>query len=122
MRIERSVWIQTGGIDVLTGWLVALTFLLHPHRVGRRLHIPQELTTRPFSLAEARAAGLSSSALKGKAWKRLGSELYCWSELRLDPWQVLSCWHRSLSPSAVFGGPTAACAGSVGEGTVIAAA
>jgi very-short-patch-repair endonuclease len=76
--------------------------------VGRRPHIPQELTRRPFSLAEARDAGLSSSALKGKTWKRLGSELYCWSELRLDPWHVLSTWHRSLSSRAVFSGPTAA--------------
>lgn len=76
--------------------------------MGRRPHIPQELTTRPFSLAEARTAGLSPSALKGKAWRRLGSELYYWSELRLDPWHVLSTWHRFISPSAVFSGSTAA--------------
>ena len=108
MRVERSVWIQTGGIDFLTAWLVARRSLLHPHRVGRRPHIPQELTSRPFSLAEARSAGLSPSALKGRAWTRLGSELYYWSELRLDPWHVLSTWYHSLSSTAVFSGPTAA--------------
>ncbi|HET9410519.1 MAG TPA: hypothetical protein VFO75_01425, partial [Candidatus Dormibacteraeota bacterium] len=95
-------------MDLLTGWVVSQLFLFDPHRVGRRPHIPQQLTRRPFSVVEARAAGLSLSTLKGKAWKRLGSELYYWSELRLDPWHVLSAWHRSLSPRAVFSGPTAA--------------
>jgi very-short-patch-repair endonuclease len=63
---------------------------------------------KPFSLHEARDAGLSLSALKGRTWKRLGSELYCWSELHPSPWLILSAWHRSLSRDAVFSGATAA--------------
>jgi very-short-patch-repair endonuclease len=76
--------------------------------VSRRACVPPALTKKPFSLSEARDAGLSPSALKGKTWKRLGSALYYWSELALDPWLVLSTWHRSLATDAVFSGATAA--------------
>lgn len=76
--------------------------------MGRRPRVPEELKHRPFSLEEARDHGLSLSALKGRSWKRLGSELYCWTELPPDPWLILSAWHRSLSRDAVFGGATAA--------------
>jgi very-short-patch-repair endonuclease len=69
--------------------------------------VPAELRKRPFTLQEARAAGLSRRALAGKSWRRIGSSLYCWVELREEPWQVLQAWHRRL-PSAVFAGLTAA--------------
>jgi hypothetical protein len=70
--------------------------------------IPPELTSRPFTLDEARAAGLTLSALKGKAWRRVGAELYCLTELGPDPWLLLSAWHRLLPAEAVFAGATAA--------------
>jgi hypothetical protein len=70
--------------------------------------IPPELTSRPFTLDEARAAGLTLSALKGKAWRRLGAELYCLTELGKDPWLLLSAWQRLLPAEAVFAGATAA--------------
>jgi very-short-patch-repair endonuclease len=76
--------------------------------MGRRPFIPHQLTKRPFSLEEARAAGLTLSGLRGKAWRRLGAELYCWSGLREDPWLVLSAWRRLLPPDSVFAGATAA--------------
>ena len=76
--------------------------------VGRTPCIPPELTRRPFSLDEARNAGLTLSALSGKAWLRVGAELYRWKELPEDPWQTLSAWQRVLSPDAVFVGATAA--------------
>ena len=76
--------------------------------MGRRPCIPRELTARPFTLKEARRAGLTLSSLRSMAWRRLGAELYCWSGLRDDPWLVLSGWLRVLPREAVFAGSTAA--------------
>jgi very-short-patch-repair endonuclease len=59
-------------------------------------------------LEEARRAGLTLSSLRGKAWRRVGAELYCWEGLRNDPWLQLSALHRTLPAEAVFGGATAA--------------
>ena len=70
--------------------------------------MPPELTKRPFSLDEARAAGLTKSALRSKVWKRMGAELYRWANLREDPLLVLAGWKRSLPDDAVFAGATAA--------------
>ena len=71
-------------------------------------NIPPELTRRPFSLIEARNAGLTLSALKGKAWRHLGAELYCWQGLQVDPWLLLKAWRDLLPDDAVFAGTTAA--------------
>jgi len=76
--------------------------------MSRTPRIPDELKVRPFSLGEARQAGLTLKSLKSRAWRRLGSELYCWSGLAEDPWQVLSAWQRLLPPETVFAGSTAA--------------
>lgn len=76
--------------------------------MARTPRIPRELTSRPFSLDEARAAGLTLSALRGAAWRRLGAELYCWREWREDPWLLLSAWRRVLPPETVFAGASAA--------------
>jgi very-short-patch-repair endonuclease len=76
--------------------------------MARVPRIPAELKDRPFSLAEARAAGLSWHSLQSKAWRRLGTALYCWSGLPEDPWQVLSVWQDLLPADAVFAGETAA--------------
>jgi very-short-patch-repair endonuclease len=70
--------------------------------------IPPELTKGPFTLEEARAAGLTLSALTSKAWRRLGAELYCVAQLKEDPWQLLSAWQRSLPAEFAFAGATAA--------------
>jgi very-short-patch-repair endonuclease len=76
--------------------------------MGRTPCIPPELTRRPFTLDEARKAGLTLSALSSKAWQRVGAELYRWKELPEDPWLTLSAWRRVLPPEAVFVGATAA--------------
>jgi hypothetical protein len=76
--------------------------------MARAPHIPPELTRRPFSLQEARAAGLTLSALKGRAWRRLGRELYCWEGVQEDPWGRLVACRELLPPEAVFAGRTAA--------------
>lgn len=76
--------------------------------MARPPRIPQQLTKRPFSLREALACGVSLSSLKGKAWQRLGHELYCWIGLPNNPIAVLAAWQRRLPRAAVFGGATAA--------------
>ncbi len=59
-------------------------------------------------MEEARKAGVTLSGLRGKAWRRLGAELYCWSGLREDALLVLTAWRRVLPPESVFAGATAA--------------
>ena len=76
--------------------------------MGRRPQVPSELTKGPFSLEEARARGLTRSALRSTAWQHLGSELYCRNGVREDPRRLLSAWQRLLPPEAVFAGATAA--------------
>jgi hypothetical protein len=76
--------------------------------MGRTPSIPYELKQRPFSLDEARKAGLTLSALSGTAWRRVGAELYRWTELPEDPWLTISAWQSVLPPQAVFVGATAA--------------
>src|SRR5256884_1833070 len=62
----------------------------------------------PFTLGEARAAGVTRTSLRGKSWRRLGSGLYCWIGLQDDPWRLLCAWASLLPRQAVFAGPTAA--------------
>lgn len=76
--------------------------------MARTARVPHELTTRPFSLAEARAAGLTLDTLRGQAWRRLGSQLYCWEGVKVDAWLQLVAWKELLPREAVFSGATAA--------------
>jgi very-short-patch-repair endonuclease len=76
--------------------------------VARTPGIPRQLTKAPFSLEEARAAGLTKSALTGKAWQRIGAELYRWTGQGDDPVLTLSAWRRVLPDEALFAGATAA--------------
>jgi very-short-patch-repair endonuclease len=76
--------------------------------VARTPSIPPELTRKPFSLDEARNAGLTHSALRGKAWERLGAGLYRWTELPKDHWLTLHAWRRVLPRETVFVGASAA--------------
>ena len=92
----------------LTGRVGAAAWTTHPADVSRIPRIPPELMKAPFSLREARRAGLTESSLQGKSWRRLGVELYCWEGLRQDPWLHLSALVRMLPPEAVFAGTTAA--------------
>jgi hypothetical protein len=70
--------------------------------------IPAELSTGPFTLDEARAAGISARSLQGRRWKRLGNGVYCRSDQDVDPWLLLAVWQRSLGGNVIFGGRTAA--------------
>lgn len=76
--------------------------------MGRTPRVPAELKHRPFSLEEARAAGLSFSSLRGKSWQRLGPRLYSWKGLSQDNWKLIDTFRRMLPPTATFVGRTAA--------------
>ena len=91
-----------------TGWIEADGGLRDLAFVPRTPHIPRELRTRPFSLDEARALGLSSRSLKGRHWRRLGASLYCWAGLAPDTQGLIAAWRRMLPPDATFVGRTAA--------------
>jgi very-short-patch-repair endonuclease len=76
--------------------------------VGRKPRIPPELTARPFSLDEARAAGLSLSALRGKSWRRVGSKMYRLSAAGEDRLALVKAYGGMLGHAAVFVARTAA--------------
>jgi very-short-patch-repair endonuclease len=76
--------------------------------VGRTPRVPDELKSRPFSLDEARAAGLSHSALRGKSWQRVGSRLYRYNGAADDTLAFIHGLSRVLPADAVFVGRTAA--------------
>jgi len=80
----------------------------HPAGVGTTPRIPIALRSGPFSLDEARAAGLTPRSLSGKSWRRISNGLYRWSDLPEDPWLTLSAWGRVLPSAAVFVGASAA--------------
>ena len=70
--------------------------------------VPAELMSGPFSVLEARRAGLSRKQLRGAAWRRLGGGLYAWAGLAEGPALTLAAVRRRLPPEAVFSGATAA--------------
>jgi len=70
--------------------------------------VPPELTRGPFTLGEARLAGLTAHQLQGKTWRRLGSGLHVLASLPEDPAAVLAAIARRLPPAAAFSGKTAA--------------
>jgi len=70
--------------------------------------VPSELTRGPFTLAEARQAGLTWRQLQGAGWRRIGSSLYVMAALADDPALLLAAVHRHLPAAAAFSGQTAA--------------
>jgi len=76
--------------------------------MGRHPRIPTSLRRGPFTLTEARQAGLDVWHLKGAAWRRLGPETYAWAGRPNDAGLQLEAALRRLPPMAVFSGVTAA--------------
>ena len=76
--------------------------------MGRTPRIPEGLRRRPFTLDEARALGLTPSALRGNSYERIGARLYRCKETPNDPWTLIDAYRRTLPESAVFVGRTAA--------------
>ncbi|HEX6489192.1 MAG TPA: DUF559 domain-containing protein [Candidatus Dormibacteraeota bacterium] len=73
-----------------------------------RIVVSDHLKAGPFTLEEARAAGLTKWHLEFGPWRRIAPRTYVWSKLRLDPTVLLSAAVLRLPESAVFSGLTAA--------------
>ncbi len=76
--------------------------------MSRHPLVPAELTRGPFTLVEARQAGLIRRQLQGASWQRVGSSLHVWAPLADKPALLLEAVHRRLPVAAVFSGQTAA--------------
>ncbi len=76
--------------------------------MGRHVRVPSQLRSRPFTLEEARRAGLDRWHLEGKSWRRLGPEVYAWTGLGESPLLHLAAALLRLPPTAVFSGLSAA--------------
>src|SRR5262252_5190325 len=74
----------------------------------RRPAIPEELTSAPFTLTEARRAGLSRWQLRGASWRRISGGLYVWAGLQVSWELTLAALRRRLLDGAAFSGRTAA--------------
>ncbi len=70
--------------------------------------VPAELTSGPFTLAEARRAGLTRRQLQGRSWRRVGPGVYVWAGLAENPMLMLAAVRHRLPAGAVFSGRTAA--------------
>ena len=70
--------------------------------------MPPELTRGPFTVAQARRAGLARRHLEGASWRRLGLGLYAWAAIAETPELQLEAAQLRLSKTAVFAGRTAA--------------
>lgn len=75
--------------------------------MARRANVPAQLRQAPFTIDEARRAGVPSSRLRGSSWRHLGYGLYAWSGLDLTPLVVLAAIQRQLPGNAYFSGRTA---------------
>jgi very-short-patch-repair endonuclease len=69
---------------------------------------PPELTSRAFTVEEARSHGLTEDHLRGRGWRRLGRLVYSRSEIASNPITVLQAALHRLPFDAVFCGRTAA--------------
>ena len=76
--------------------------------MGRLPRVPADLKLRPFTLHDARAAGLTRKHLRGKSWIRLSKSLYCWAGWSGNRSQLIAAWKGLLPSDAVFAGRTAA--------------
>jgi very-short-patch-repair endonuclease len=75
--------------------------------MGRHPLVPAELTQRPFSLAEARGAGLTREQLAGSMWRRVGHGVYAWSGIPDTPMRAIAAVRARLPAGAAFAGRTA---------------
>jgi hypothetical protein len=74
--------------------------------VAPRPFVPGELKSRPFTLEEARLAGLTRQQLRGRSWRRVEHGVYQWAKLADNPLVSLIAIARRL-PEAAFSGCTA---------------
>jgi very-short-patch-repair endonuclease len=76
--------------------------------MARRLTIPRALRRCPFTIQEARAAGLTWDNLQSANYRRLPPGIYVAANLPDTPLQRLAAARLRLPPTAVFSGLTAA--------------
>jgi very-short-patch-repair endonuclease len=76
--------------------------------VAREAFRPNELMRGPFSIDEARAAGLGRRSLEGASWRRIGPGIYISAGLAQDPLHKIEAARRRLRAGAAFSGLTAA--------------
>jgi len=77
-------------------------------RMAPRPVVPKVLAGGPFTVAEARQAGLTWRQLQGASWRRIGSSLYVRAALADNPELLLAAVHRRLPAAGAFSGPSAA--------------
>lgn len=70
--------------------------------------IPNAIGRRPFTLEEARRAGLTLDHLKGRAWRRLGPGVYVLASVPDSPWLQLAAARCRLPEGIAFAGLTSA--------------
>lgn len=76
--------------------------------VGHKPFLPKQLLRGPFTIRDARRAGLTRWQLESLAWTRLGPSTYVSSALRDEPMHRLAAVMRRLPRGAAFSGLTAA--------------
>lgn len=76
--------------------------------VPRKPFVPAALTCGPFTVAQARSAGLARWHLEGASWRRIGPGLYAWAALSETPALKLEAAALRMPTSAAFSGKTAA--------------
>jgi hypothetical protein len=70
--------------------------------------VPKDLTRAPFTLEDARRAGMTREQLQTAAWRHLRYGLYAWAGLSATPMLILSALHLRMPDGAAFSGRTAA--------------
>lgn len=76
--------------------------------MARRPNVPIELTHGPFTVEEARRAGLTRNQLESRCWRRLAPATYVWTGLPDSPTLHLAAVRRRLPYPVVFAGRAAA--------------
>jgi len=72
------------------------------------MSIPKELKADPFTVVEARGAGVAWESLQTRAWRRMSRGQYAWTGLRHDVELILRAVDKRLPERAAFSGRTAA--------------
>src|SRR5258707_12326194 len=70
--------------------------------------VPAELTRGPFTVAEARRAGLARWNLEGASWRRLAPGVYAGAGIPVTSALKLEAFRLRLPESAAFSGKTSA--------------
>lgn len=76
--------------------------------MGRRAFVPAQLKRGPFTIEQARRAGLERWHLEGASWRRVGPATYMWTGLEEQPMHLLEAAQGRLPRGAAFSGFTAA--------------